>query len=126
MNEVPSAPLVEAGPCEPDGSPGSSGPWWVTWRLRAAEALVVEELWLPHDHFFSDRFSPHPPVRLEPRVWTPLTRPVRCTDPPGSVIENAFLILRCSSARVFARLTITVDSAGTPRQVCESVTVQAL
>jgi len=55
-----------------------------------------------------------------------LERTVQCDDPPGTVVENTFLILRLEDRRIFARLTIEVDAEGLPHQRCEAVTVQAI
>lgn len=79
------------------------------------------EAWLPHDHFYRPRWRFNPPLMVEDMV---LEAEVSCEDPPGSVIENAFLILRTPDRRVFARLTILVDGDGVPQQQCEAVTVQ--
>lgn len=110
---------VSAGPCL---HTDVQGVWQASWRLRAVDDPVqVLEAWLPHDHFYKDRWRFNPPLMVEDTV---LEAEVSCEDPPGTVIENAFLILRTPDRRIFARLTILVDEAGVPRQECEAVTVQ--
>ncbi len=80
-------------------------------------------MWHPHDHCYSPRRRFTPALGV---VDTELEAEVACQDPPGSVIENAFLILRTRDQRVFARLTIEVDGDGVPHQRCEAITVQDL
>lgn len=109
---------VEAGPCKPAEPAGA---WHATWRLRSDAPLEIMEAWLPHDHFHSPRRRFEPALGIRDTV---LEADVQCEDPPGSVIENAFLILRTRAQRVFARLTIEVDDKGVPHQRCEAVTVQ--
>lgn len=110
---------VSAGPCV---RTDDAGLWRAAWQLRASgEPVQVIEAWLPHDHFYSPRRRFEPPLTVDDTV---LEAEVSCEDPPGSVIENAFLILRTPDRRVFARLTILVDGEGVPRQQCEAVTVQ--
>ena len=110
---------VKAGPCS---RTNEGGAWWALWRLRATdEPLQVLEAWLPHDHFHRPRWRFNPPLVVEDTV---LEAEVSCEDRPGSVIENAFLILRTPEQRFFARLTVVVDGDGVPHQRCESVTVQ--
>ena len=110
---------VSAGPCVRTDDPGR---WQASWRLRAVDDPVqVLEAWLPHDHFHRPRWRFNPPLIVDDVL---LEAEVACQDLPGSVIENAFLILRTPDRRVFARLTIVVDGAGVPRQQCEAVTVQ--
>jgi hypothetical protein len=56
-----------------------------------------------------------------------LELPVACHELPGSVVENAYVILRVlwlgQPWRVFVRLRITVDNASIPQHLCESITV---
>ena len=116
---------VIAGPCIPAG-PGS---WRTSWTLSGAAApLDLLEAWLPHDHFQGPRQRFDPPLAFDPGSRLELQRTVACQDPPGSVIENAFLILRVRSGqrhwRVFTRLTIRVAVDGVPQQTCEAVTFQ--
>jgi hypothetical protein len=43
--------------------------------------MTVAEVWAPHDHFFSPRFTPPTALRVAPGDVLWLERPVRCTDP---------------------------------------------
>ena len=53
---------------------------------------------------------------------------VRSSEPPGSEIENTFLILTAeggdASWRILARMRVRVDRDGVPRPVVERVDVQ--
>lgn len=110
---------VSAGPCV---RTDEEGVWQASWRLRAVdEPVQVLEAWLPHDHFNRERWRFNPPLMVEDTV---LEAEVSCEDPAGTVIENAFLILRTPDRRVFARLTVLIDGDGVPRQRCDAVTVQ--
>src|SRR5215470_6320274 len=63
-----------------------------------------------------------PPLRLAPGGSTLLELPVACNELPGSVVENAFVILRLlwleQPWRAFVRLRVTVDNARTPQYSC--------
>jgi hypothetical protein len=53
---------------------------------------------------------------------------VGCSEAAGTVIENAFVILRVAFLgrewRVFARQQVRVDNQGAPQATCQSVTCQ--
>ena len=63
---------------------------------------------------------------LSERESAQLELPVECDEPPGAVVENAFLILRVLSLgepwRVFARLHVAFDDEGGPQATIEVVT----
>jgi len=105
------------------------GQWLVTWHMQnlGQEPFDVLSTWLPHDKFASAQQTITPPLRLLPQESTLLELPVVCHEPPGSVVENAFVILQLlwvgQSWRAFVRLRVMVDDTGTPWHVCESVTV---
>lgn len=64
--------------------------------------------------------------KLMPGQSVQLEFSVACGEPPGTVIENAFLILRVlwleEAWWVFARLRVVIDSEGGPRAETETVT----
>ncbi|MGH7835396.1 MAG: hypothetical protein ACREQK_17270 [Candidatus Binatia bacterium] len=53
---------------------------------------------------------------------------VKCEEPPGTVVENAFLILRVNWSKapwlILARLRVSVDDNGAPQSVTEAITAQ--
>ena len=106
----------------PDDGPGQ---WRVGWDItNADEAPVnVSEAWLPHGRFRGEghvrlnlSIAPGQQARIELRV--------KCQEPPGTVVKNAFLILRTSVGRVFARMRVEFDES--PRPILETVTTQSL
>ncbi len=118
--------LVEPAGCVPTATRGH---WSAGWRLRNAGSRSVELLasWLPHGRFRADEQALEPPLVLAPGETVRLERTVACSEPPGTVVENAFLIVRLASGdrrwRLFARLEIRVDQSGAPEFSCEDVKV---
>ncbi len=55
---------------------------------------------------------------------------MECAEPPGAVVENAFLILRVLERsrewRVLVRLTVTFDRDGAPTTTTELITCQGV
>jgi len=64
-------------------------------------------------------------VVVAPRESHLLEVAVKAREQPGTLVENAFLILRTDVCRVFARMRVEFDGAGRPRPVVEAVTAQA-
>jgi hypothetical protein len=100
--------------------------WLITWKVTnvSAEPLVLEDAWIPHGRF---RGEGH--VRLEmalpPEATSAVQLRVSAQEPPGTVVKNAFLILRVSGRRrVFARMRIEFGEM--PRPIVEAVTMQSL
>jgi len=106
------------------------GQWLVAWRIQNLGQGSIEVLstWLPHDAFSSNQRTTNPPLRLLPRESTLLELHVACHEPPGSVVDNAFMILRvlwrAHPWRVFVRHRVVVDDTGAPQHVCQAVSVQ--
>ena len=118
---------IESLACQARGEAG----WWLaSWRIQNLDTQAVEILaaWLPHDKFASGRRGFEPPLRLPGNDSLDLELPVACEEVPGSVVENAFLILQVlwgrQPWRVFARQLVSVDSKGSLQHRCETVTVQ--
>ena len=113
---------IEASGCEP-----CEGRWRVFFRVVnvGAAAVSVSDAWLPHGRFRGDGHIPLD-LRLPPGETTSLALRVTAREDPGTIVENAFLILRLGDRRVFARLRVRFDADGAPRPVVESVTAQSL
>ena len=126
QNESSPRLLIEAAYCR---AGAVQGQWLAVWRVhnRGREPVVILSTWLPHDKFANPQQDIDPPVRLAPGGSTLLELPVACNELPGSVVENAFVILRLlwlgQLWRAFVRLRVTVDNSRTPQYICESVTV---
>lgn len=125
---MPPALRAEPGPCLPGPKPGA---WLAAWRIHndGPGPIAITEAWLPHDGFFAPRYCPDPPLTIPPGASIALERPITCPSPPNTEVPNAFLILRVTDEdatawRVFFRLLINVDEAGTPHQQVEAVTAQ--
>ncbi len=105
-----------------------SGRWLVTWRIEnlGQQPLLILAARLPHDRLRSEERELVPAVRLSVGESAHVELPVECREPPGTVVENAFIILRALSLeepwRVFARLRVAFDDEGGPQSTTEVVT----
>lgn len=108
----------------------ASDEWIFRWEVTnlGSEPLEIWGAWLPHGRFRGDRRELDPRAVLPARRSARLELPVRCAEPPGTVVENAFLILnvgwRREPWRIFVRLRITFDGEGVPADTVELITVQ--
>jgi hypothetical protein len=109
------------------GSRGASpDEWIVTWRIQnlGAEPLQLLTAWLPHSRFKSEEREMTD--TLSPGEMTQLKLPVAWREPAGTVVENAFLILRVlwlnQPWRVFARLRVFFDDRDGLETMTEVVT----
>ena len=115
---------IEVAGCQPAGEPGR---WRVTWRVTDVSdvGVAIVEAWVPHGRF---RGEGHMPLNVvvAPRESHLLEVAVNAREQPGTLVENAFLILRTDVCRVFARMRVEFDGTGRPRPVVEAVTAQSL
>jgi len=107
---TPVEPLqvtIDVVSVDPESVPGR---WRVTWLIRngASAPLALEEAWIPHGRFRGDGHVALDAV-LSPGASTRLSFSVAAEEPPRTVVENAFLILRTTLTRPEATLT-----GGTP------------
>jgi hypothetical protein len=106
------------------------GRWLCTWRIQnlSQEPLQLLSAGLPHSRFRSEEqeLSPAPELLLGER--TQLTLAVACYEPAGTVVENAFLILRAlwqeQPWRIFARLRVVFDQDSVPENSTVVITTQ--
>ncbi|HEV8711335.1 MAG TPA: hypothetical protein VGX03_00700 [Candidatus Binatia bacterium] len=104
--------------------------WLVAWHIRnlGQHPLRLLAARLPHSWFRSEERELVPIPHLLPGERAQLEFPVTCSGLPGSVVENAFLIVRVlwqeEPWRVFARLRVVFDEQGGPQTTTEVVTVQ--
>jgi hypothetical protein len=123
--------LVEPGACRAGPAPGH---WLASWRIENPNPEPVELLatWLPHGRFRGEQQVLSRPIGLGPGESATLELPVACGEPPGTVVENAFLILRLRWQsrpwRIFARHRIEFggEQPPRPRPVCEVITAQPI
>jgi hypothetical protein len=131
-------------------SEGVAGRWRVAWTVRNEDARPVslEDAWIPHGRF---RGEGHIRVNalIEPHSSSRLAFSVATDEVPGTVVENAFLILRVTLARptetlpggtseklraslserawrLFVRMRIEFDHEARPRPVVETVSTQSI
>lgn len=125
-----STPHVEvsAAGCAATDTPGQ---WLARWRLRnrGKEPLTLLETWHPHGKFKGDSRAIVPALLLVPGEGVALDTRVACSEAQGTVVENAFLILRVEDQvgqqwRILARVRVTVGRARVPEPVVEVVTTQ--
>ncbi len=124
----PPQVTIEVASVDPESVPGR---WRVTWLIRnsGSAPLALEEAWIPHGRFRGDGHVALDAV-LSPGASTRLSFSVAAEEPPGTVVENAFLILRLQSKnagwRVFARMRVEFDARACPRPVVETVSAQSI
>ncbi|MBV9579961.1 MAG: hypothetical protein JO057_15330 [Chloroflexi bacterium] len=111
--------------CQP--RPGDRGRWRVTFRLSnvSESSLELCDAWVPHGRFRGDGHIPLQ-ATLPAMDESCLAVEVTSQEEAGAVVENAFLILRTSTCRVFARLRVDFDAAARARPIVEAVTAQSL
>jgi hypothetical protein len=83
---------------------------------------------LPHSRFRSEELELSPAPKLLPGESARLALAVACREPAGTVVENAFLILRVlwreQPWRILARLRVVFDQHGVPENSTEVITTQ--
>ena len=111
-------------------APGARGQWVVGWRLQnqGVDPLEILTARCPHGKFRGKERELSPAPKLLPGESTRIEMPVACGEKPGTVVENAFLILRVfwqdKAWQVFARFTVAFDQDGAPECATELVTTQ--
>lgn len=107
------------------------GHWLITWRIENRDGtLRIVSGRLPHGRFRCGETEPTPAVTLGPRESAKLDFTVRCDEAPGTVVENAFLILRVIWSEapwlILIRLRVSIDENGAPEAGTELITAQAV
>ena len=106
------------------------GRWILTWEIRnlSPARLAIVAARLPHSQFRCAEWKLSPAQEIPPDQSTRLQCAVECLQDPGSVVENAFIILqvlwRDQPWRIFVRLRVSIDAAAAPHSVAESITTQ--
>jgi hypothetical protein len=104
--------------------------WLCTWRIQnlSQEPLQLLSAGLPHSRFRSEDQELSPAPALSPGESARLTLAVDCREPAGTVVENAFLILRVlwreQPWRIFARLRVICDQDSVPANSTVVTTTQ--
>lgn len=106
------------------------GRWLVAWRIQNLGEGTLKLLSgrLPHSLFRCEERELEAVHALRPKESARLEFPVQCEEPPGTIVENAFLILsvlwREEPWRILARLRVSVDREGGPETATELITTQ--
>jgi hypothetical protein len=106
------------------------GRWQFQWRIQNLTEQPIRFLaaWCPHGQFRSEERFFDPPLQAAAGKTATIEMPVRCDEPAGAVVENAFLILttewRTYKWRIFVRLRVMVDEEGIPGTAAALITTQ--
>ena len=104
--------------------------WQVRWRVEnlGDRQLKILAARLPHGKFRSAETEFARAILIEPKQSGRIELEVRCNEPPGSIVENAFLIMRvlCADAPwlILARLRVSVNDKRAPVTAAELITAQ--
>jgi hypothetical protein len=111
---------------------GGAGRWYIRWIVsnRALQPLRLAAVRLPHGQFKAERSVFEPAVELKPGGEHEFSTVVCCSEPPGPVTENAFLIFEviwgARPWRIFARVRVVAGGDGLPDAATESITTQSV
>jgi hypothetical protein len=125
-SEEPSIAVEQVEPSRRE----NSNRWFFRWRLRnkSNHAMRLSSVRAPHGKFKAEERKLLPPATIAAGDSFILDMAVTCEEPPGTIIENAFLILfvdwQENHWRLFVRLQITVNQQGNPAAATQSITVQ--
>ena len=106
------------------------GRWLCTWHLQnlGQETLQLCSAGLPHSRFRGEEQDLSLAPELLPGERAQLTLAVACCEPAGTVVENAFLILKVLWRerlwRIFARLRVIFDQQSRPETSTVVITTQ--
>ena len=106
------------------------GRWILVWEIRnlSPAPLAILAARLPHGQFRSPEWKLSPAQTIFSHQSARLECAVECPQEPGSVVENAFIILQVlwleQPWRIFVRLRVSIDAAAAPHSVTENITTQ--
>lgn len=129
QNQIDSGPKVSVEQVSRQAG-AASHLWVICWQVQNLSERRIELLaaLLPHSQFRCGEIELAPPPEILAGESASLELLVECRESPGSVVENAFLILRVfwsgESWRILARLRVLFDEQGAPRTITEVVTTQ--
>ena len=108
----------------------NSGEWLFRWRVRnqTEKAMRLVSMRVPHGKFKAEECKFVPSIEIAAKDSFVLEVAVTCDEPPGTTIENAFLILlvdwQQSQWRFFVRLRVGVNQQAEVDTETESITAQ--
>jgi len=125
-NAAPQITLTQVS-VEPEEGQGN---WQILWRIANlnSQPLELRTVRLPHGQFKSTERRFEPAVVLAAKQDAQFQVLVHCDEPAGLVTENAFLIFLVvwigERWRIFVRVRVEVNLAGTPAATTEWITTQ--
>ena len=108
----------------------ATGTWTTEWEIRnlGAASLKILAARFPHGKFRWQELEFAPAIDLGSKEARKLKLEVRCEEPAGAEVENAFLILRVLQREerwlILARLRVRVSEDGAPATTTELITAQ--
>jgi hypothetical protein len=129
LTAVEPSVRIEVSSCRRCSMP--VGRWRVAWLVHndGSSPLRLEDAWIPHGRFRGEGHVPLQ-IKIAPGAASRIELSVFSAEPPGTVVENAFVILRVRGAerawRVFARMRVEFDDAGAAGPIVEAVTAQSI
>ena len=121
--------LVESTSRKPGPNPDC---WLMAWRIcnLGQQSVRLLTAWLPHDLFRCEEQALPSQTILAPGETATVELAVTCHAPQGSIVENAFLMLRVlwreRPWRILIRLRVTIESSGAPTSTVEVVSTQVV
>ncbi len=106
--------------------------WLVAGRVRnlGQRPLQILSGRLPHSQFRSEERELSPIPKLLPNESAQLVFSVACSELPGTIVENAFIILRVLWLEeqwwAFVRLRVTFDELSGPLSITEVITTHKI
>ncbi len=107
-----------------------AGAWTTAWEIRnlGAAPLSILAARFPHGKFRWEEIEFTPAINLPAKKARTIELEVRCDEPAGTEVENAFLILRVLRREepwlILARLRVRVSADGAPATTTELITAQ--
>jgi hypothetical protein len=106
------------------------GRWVFQWRIenRTDQRLRLCSVQAPHGKFKARKRDFKPGLEIASGKNSDIELSVVCGEPPGTVVENAFLIFltqwRQATWRIFVRLRVPINQQGEPQSLTELITTQ--
>lgn len=106
------------------------GQWRIVWRVGNPNPSLLQltAARLPHSKFRGQERIFTPALELAAEQTTEIELSVVCNEAAGTIVENAFVIMRVvweqAHWRIFIRLRVTIEESGVPQAATELITTQ--
>jgi len=124
-----SEPRVEVNPLYVKRGEGDHC-WLSAWQVEnfSGDEIKIVSARLPHGQFRGEEITFSPEIAVPSEGRRELILPAAFNAAPGSMVENAFLILSIEYERVpwrvFTRFRVTANARGEPEPTVERITIQ--